>query len=81
MEAQSMIRRHGAWSLMSYSYMTTMQVIPGFVNFLGGRLFLFLALGPSQIRERQIRRRKELLSLYVLWKREKEEAAEMAMLE
>ena len=76
-----MIRRHGAWSLMSYSYMTMMQVIPGFVNFLGGRLFLFLALGPSQIRERQIRRRKELLSLYVLRKREKEEAAEMAMLE
>ena len=74
-EAQSMTRRHGAWSLMSYTYMTAMQVVPGFCNFLGGRLFLFLALGPSQVRERQIRRRKELLSLYVLNKREKEEAS------
>ena len=42
-EAHSMISKHGAWSMMAYGYMTAMQAIPGFFNFLGARIFLFLS--------------------------------------
>ena len=72
MEAQTMISKHGAWSLLSYFYMTTFQIIPGFFNFLSSRICLFLICGPSQIRERQLRRRKELLGLFLRNKRERE---------
>ena len=61
--------KHGAWSLMSYFYMTSLQIIPGFFNFLSSRILLFLAFGPSQMRERQLRRRKELLGMYIKNKR------------
>jgi len=113
MEAQTMINKHGAWSLMSYFYMSTLQIVPGtfscvcvcvcvcmrardsrilpkptsprppflifsspllslfvgFFNFLSSRILLFLAFGPSQMRERQLRRRKELLGMFIKNKR------------
>ena len=65
LEAQTMIRKHGVWSLTAYAYMTAMQVIPGYFNFLSSRILLFLTLGPSQIRERQLRRRKELVAAWI----------------
>ena len=65
LEAQTMIRKHGVWSLTAYACMTALQIIPGYFNFISSRILLFLTLGPSQIRERQLRRRKELVASWI----------------
>jgi hypothetical protein len=64
-EAQSIITKHGAWGMLSYFYMTCLQIVPGFFSFLSARVLLFLAMGPTQTRLRQLSRRKELLRLYL----------------
>jgi hypothetical protein len=49
-----------------YGMLTTAQVIPGFIAFLGARALLWMVLGDSKTRTRQFNRRKEILEEYWL---------------
>ena len=59
--AQTIVKNDGVTGLLQYGLLTTVQIVPGFVAFIATRSMLWLFLGSSRQRKKQLLRRYQIL--------------------
>ena len=59
--AQTVVKNDGVKGLLQYGLITTIQIVPGFAAFIATRSILWLFLGSSRQRKKQLLRRYQIL--------------------
>lgn len=61
---QSIVKNDGFAGLLQYGILTAIQIVPGFATFIATKSLLWLFLGSSRKRKKQLFRRYQILEMY-----------------